>query len=69
MIEGRRCIQMDPTLGRLIGCRWKSYNDADWLMMKNIETEMQWLFVFIWPKNKYGALDIVWIAKQIPSYL
>ena len=19
--------------------------------------------------NKYGALDIVWIAKQIPSYL
>ena len=58
---------MDPTLGRLIGCRWESYNDADWLMMENIENEMLWLVVFIWPKN--GALDIVWIAKQIPSYL
>ena len=53
---------MDPTLGRLIGCRWESYNDADWLMMENIENEMLWLVVFIWPKNKYRTLDIVWIA-------
>ena len=60
---------MDPTLGRLIGCRWESYNDADWLMMENIENGVLWLVVFIWPKNKYRTLDIVWIAKQIPSYL
>ena len=60
---------MDPTLGRLIGCRCKSYNDADWLMMENDENEMLWLVLFIWPKDKYGTLDIVWIAKQIPSYL
>ena len=39
---------MDPTLGRLIGCRWESYNDADWLMMENIENEMiyGWLYSF-----------------------
>ena len=60
---------MDPTLGRLIGCRWESYNDADWLMMENIENGVLWLVVFIWPKNKYRTLDIIWIAKQIPSYL
>ena len=60
---------MDPTLGRLIGCRWESYNDADWLMMENIENEMLWLVVFVWPKNKDRALGIVWIAKQISSYL
>ena len=31
---------MDPTLGRLIGCQWESYNDADWLSVENIENEM-----------------------------
>ena len=54
MIEGRRCIRKDPTLGRLIGCRCKSYNDADWLMMENVENELLWLVVFFWPKKKDG---------------